>query len=211
MMQAPNELNFDSYFAGKALTTNWGIDHYERWAAILAPLREQAARVLEIGSWEGRSALFFLNYLPQSSITCVDTFGGSLEHRTWPLWRRVRQLYGIERRFDENMRPYSDRMQKLKQTSLAALGALGIEGRRFDVVYIDASHVARDVYRDGVLAWPLVDSDGIVIFDDYERRRGPAADWPGFGIDAFVRTLDGSYEELFRGRQLIIRRPRRES
>jgi hypothetical protein len=206
MMQAQDDLNFDSYFAGKALTTNWGVDHYDRWAAILAPLRAQALRILEIGAWEGRSALFFLNYLPRSSITCVDTFAGSVEHRAWPLWRRIRQLRGVEGRFDQNLMPFADRVEKRKEDSLVALGKLGMEERRFDLVYIDGSHLALDVYRDGVLAWPLVAPGGIVIFDDYARRQGPAPDWPGIGIDAFVRTLDGNYDELHRGRQLIIRR-----
>src|SRR3954463_16488374 len=85
-----SELSFDpeSYFVGKDLTTNWTSTNYQLWASILAPHREEPLRILEIGSWEGRSALFFLNFLPHATILCVDTFAGSIEHRAWPLSQR---------------------------------------------------------------------------------------------------------------------------
>src|ERR1700747_2099628 len=111
----------ETYFVGKELTTNWISRNHQLWADVLAPRREEPLRILEIGSWEGRSALFFLNYLPRASIVCVDTFAGSVEHRSWPLWRRVWQLTGIERRFDRNLAPFGERVQKRKEDSLVAL------------------------------------------------------------------------------------------
>ena len=45
---------------------------------------DDRVRVIEIGSWEGRSALFFLNFFPRSRITCIDTFAGSSEHQDDP-------------------------------------------------------------------------------------------------------------------------------
>jgi len=205
-----DEVSFDpqSYFVGKRLTTDWTSRNYRLWADILASRRQEPLRILEIGSWEGRSALFFLNYLPEAKIVCVDTFAGAVEHRSWPIWQRIRQLNGIEKRFDYNLAPLARRMEKRKEKSLVALGKLGIEGRRFDLVYVDGSHLAIDVYRDGTLAWPLVDPGGIVIFDDYRRMRGPEKDWPGVGIDAFLEAIKDSHERLFAGHQMIIRKQR---
>src|SRR5205085_11035594 len=114
--------------------TNWGLQHHQLWAEILAPRREEPLRILEIGSWEGQSALFFLNHLPRASIVCVDTFAGSVEHRAWPRWQRESQLSSIEQRFDLNLAAFADRVQKRKEDSLVALGKLGIEGQRFDLV-----------------------------------------------------------------------------
>jgi predicted O-methyltransferase YrrM len=196
----------EAYFVGKQLTTDWTSRNYKLWANIFASRREEPLRVLEIGSWEGRSALFFLNYLPNASIVCVDTFAGSIEHRSWPFWQRLWQLSSIEKRFDANLAPFAHRVQKRKQESLVALGQFGIEGRRFDIVYVDGSHVAIDVYRDGVLAWPLVAAGGTIIFDDYQRKRGPEKDLPQVGIDAFLRTVNEDFETLFRGHQVIIRK-----
>jgi predicted O-methyltransferase YrrM len=195
-----------SYFFGKQLTTDWAQRNYRLWADILASRRNEPLRVLEIGSWEGRSALFFLNYLHAAKIVCVDTFAGAIEHRTWPFWQRITQLRGIEKRFDYNLAPFANRVEKRKEDSLIALGKLGLEGRRFDLVYVDGSHLAIDVYRDGALAWQLVAPGGIVIFDDYRRTRGPAADWPGIGINAFLETIKDSYDTLFSEHQMIIRK-----
>jgi hypothetical protein len=202
------QFNFDpeAYFVGKELTTNWTSRNYQLWAETLAPRRKEPLRILEIGSWEGRSALFFMNYLPNASIVCVDTFAGALEHRSWPIWQRIWQLRGIERRFDRNLLEFGGRVQKRKQDSLVALGELGIEGRQFDLIYIDGSHLAIDVYRDGMLAWPLATPGCVLIFDDYQRKRGPQSDWPGIGIDAFLDAVKGSYEELFRCHQIVIRK-----
>jgi predicted O-methyltransferase YrrM len=204
--EAPSDV--ESYFQGAELTTNWTSRNYGLWAHILAPRRDEPLRILEIGCWEGRSALFFVNYLPRASIVCVDTFAGAIEHRTWPLWRRIWQLRRIEKRFDKNLAGFAHRVQKRKEDSLVALGRLGIEGRRFDLIYIDGSHLAIDVYRDGMLAWPLVAQGGIVIFDDYQRQQGPDVDWPRIGIDAFLGTIAQDHELLFRGHQIVIRKLR---
>jgi hypothetical protein len=196
----------EAYFDGKELTTNWTCTNYQLWADILSSRREESLQILEIGSWEGRSALFFLNYLPKARIVCVDTFAGSIEHRSWPIWQRIWQLRGIEGRFDRNLAQFGERVQKRKENSLVALGELGIEGQRFDLIYVDGSHLAIDVYRDGVLAWALTAPGGIIIFDDYQRRRGPECELPHIGIDAFIETVKGSFEELFRGHQIVIRK-----
>src|SRR5205085_9399750 len=132
-MQGDAAFDPESCFVGKELTTNWTSRNYQLWADILAPRREVPRQILEIGSWEGRSALFFLNYLPHASIVCVDTFAGSIEHRAWPLAQQESQLSGIEKRFDNNLAPFTDRVQKRKEDSLVALSQLGIEGRRFDL------------------------------------------------------------------------------
>lgn len=199
---------FEGYFAGAELTTNWTSRNYRIWAELLAGRRHEPLRLLEIGSWEGRSALFFLNYLPYATIVCVDTFAGSIEHRAWPLRQRWRQLRPIEKRFDKNLARFGPRVHKIKAESIAALGELGLAGKRFDLVYIDGSHLAIDVYRDAVLSWPMVDIGGFVVFDDYQRKQGPAKDLPSVGIDAFLSAVKGEYEEVFRGHQIAIRKSR---
>ena len=41
--------------------------------------KNKVKNILEIGSFEGRSTIFFLNYFSNCNITCVDTWSGSRE------------------------------------------------------------------------------------------------------------------------------------
>ena len=190
-----SEQDIAKWFEGKSLTTDWTSSYLTSWAQLLLPLRDYPANILEIGSWEGRSALFFLNYLFNSHITCVDTFGGSKEHKNDPQW--ISLIADIEKRFDENLAAFSGRVEKLKSTSMAALIQLGLQSQRFDLIYIDGSHVAADVYCDAVLAWSLLKLQGILIFDDYQWAGMPdELDRPKLGIDAFMSAYVGQYQVL---------------
>ena len=198
--------DFEKYFRGARLTTNWAARNYDQWADLLAPQRDQPLRIVEVGAWEGRSALFFLNYLPRSTIVCIDTFEGSIEHRNWPAWRRWWQLAKIESRFRGNVAPFGSRVETIKSDSRSALAGLKLAGRSFDFAYIDGSHLAADVYSDALLGWQILDEGGLMVFDDYQRRQGPERDWPSVGIDAFLASVSGEYEEIFRNYQVAVRK-----
>jgi Methyltransferase domain len=190
-----------SWEAGKTFSTDWAAGHYFQWAELLHPLRQRQLRILEIGSWEGRSALFFLNYLPRSCIVCIDTFRGNAEHRRNAYFARLAPK--SEGQFERNLAEFMERIEKIKGTSASVLPKLGVAQRRFDLAYIDASHRAADVYRDAALTWPMMEQGGIVIFDDYEWEN-KAGGQPKLGIDAFLATHSGQYQELHRGFQLVI-------
>lgn len=198
--------DFASYFVTARLTTNWASRNFEQWAALLAPHRSKPVRLLEVGAWEGQSSLFFLNYLPHASIVCIDTFAGSIEHRNWPLWRRLWQLQGIERRFKRNTAAYSSRVEMIKGDSRTALATMKLSGRSFDFIYIDGSHFAADVYCDALVGWQVLDEGGLMVFDDYERKQGREQDWPSVGIDGFLDTVQGQYVEVFRNHQLAVKK-----
>jgi predicted O-methyltransferase YrrM len=187
----------------KTFSTDWAGNHFFLWAELLHQLREKPIRILEIGSWEGRSALFFLNYLPLSSMVCIDTFEGNVEHHLDPHFQPL--VRKAEAQFDFNLAAFADRVEKIKGSSTIVLPTLGISGRRFDLAYIDGSHIAADVYGDAVLTWSMMEPGGLVIFDDYEwdlmredRQR------PRLGVDAFLAAFRGQYREIQRAYQLVI-------
>ena len=112
-----------------------------------------------------------------------------------------------EGQFDANLAGLADRIEKIKGSSTSVLPELGIAGRRFDLAYVDGSHMAADVYSDAVLTWSIMDAGGIVIFDDYEwDMMGEERERPRLGIDAFLAAVAGQYEELYRAYQIIIAR-----
>jgi predicted O-methyltransferase YrrM len=191
------------WYAGKSFSADWTTWHFATWADLLRPLQHAPARVLEIGSWEGRSALFFLNYLSRSHVVCVDTFGGNVEHMRNPHFAAL--VGDTERRFDANVAAFGARVEKIKGPSAEVLPQLGIAARRFDVVYVDGSHRAADVYSDGALAWPMVAHNGIVIFDDYEFDEiEDESERPKPGIDAFLAAFEGQYRLIHRAYQVAI-------
>lgn len=195
-------MEWDSWFQGKTFTTDWSSCNFSNWVEYLAPLRARAVRVLEIGSWEGRSAIFFLEYMPQSRITCVDTFEGGSEHTQY----EQALLSTIERRFDANLSSYGDRVRKLKSRSLSALDRLAQENRTFDLVYIDGSHLRDDVMIDSILAWRLLAPGGICIWDDYiwGARDLPSTQRPQHAIDAFLDMHLDELEIRHAGAQVIV-------
>jgi len=192
------------WFAGKILGYDWTSCHFANWAKLLQRYRNISARVIEVGSWEGRSALFFLNYLPQSNLVCIDTFEGSEEHQAHPE-AFAHDLPHIEQRFDANLGPFASRVEKFKAASTKALSELGIEGRRFDIAYMDGSHRAADVYSDGVLTWSMLVSGGTIIFDDYQwaYMSEPRSN-PKLGIDSFLKAFEGQYRIAHSGYQIAL-------
>ncbi len=195
--------DYSAWFRGKDLTTDWTSRYYPIWASLLGSRRNEPLTVLEIGSWEGRSAIFFLRYLPNCRLTCIDTFAGSAEHLTVEKWRVA--VPHIEARFDANVAEFGDRVVKLKSRSMQALARLLLQGAQFDLVYIDGSHRSADVQSDATLSWPMVKNHGIVVFDDYDwSLMGTEMDRPKLGVDTFLRVRAGEYRELHRGYQLIV-------
>jgi predicted O-methyltransferase YrrM len=196
-----------SWYEGKEFATDWTSWHFPNWTKLLNSRRNRAVRVLEIGSWEGRSALFFLNYLPRATLTCIDTFAGGQEHQEAAARTRAeaRFLRSIEGRFDRNTSAFKKRIQKIKAPSTAALAELAIQNRRFDLAYVDGGHRAVEAYADGALTWPLMARGGLVLFDDYEWNEMPKPlDNPGAGIDAFLKSITGQYRLVHKSYQVAI-------
>lgn len=180
-------------------TGDYTSNKIETWKTVFAPIADRELSILEIGSFEGRSAIFFLQFFPRACITCVDTFGdgGDLTGL---------DLDGVEDRFDLNLRPYAGRVEKLKARSLPALDQLSEQGRRFDLIYIDGSHLRDDVLLDTVLSWRLLNDQGHMIWDDYEWQDPRAPDWPKPAIDAFLRMNACRFKLLYRGWQVIVQK-----
>jgi predicted O-methyltransferase YrrM len=198
-----SEAKAATWFEGKAFATDWTSWHFPNWARLLAPYRGKRARVMEIGSWEGRSALFFLNYLPRAHVVCIDTFEGGQEHQAAAEAEDF--LPHLEKRFDTNTAAFADRIEKIKARSADALAQLGIANRRFDVAYIDGSHRAADVYSDAALTWPLMAPGALMIFDDYQWEYMPAPlDNPKPGVDAFLAAFEGQYKVVHNDYQVAI-------
>jgi hypothetical protein len=195
------------WFGGQ-YSCDWTSAHVPRWKRALEPVRLRPLRVLEIGAWEGRSAIFFLKHLPRSKLTCIDTFEGTQsllelpEHAPW-----VRQIPYVEARFDRNVAPFGGRVEKLKGRTRDRLDALLRARRRYDVIYVDASHRRDDVLQDSQRAWSLLRPGGLLIWDDYGwRPKYAPSERPREAIDRLLAAWRGRYRLLHKDYQVIVRR-----
>jgi predicted O-methyltransferase YrrM len=165
--------------------------------------RTDPLRILEIGSWEGRSTLFFLTYFKQAQLTAVDTWEGSDE---WH-YMATSNLQDLEARFDHNVGLSGQQVTKRKGSSLYVLPNLLEEKQKFDLIYVDGSHLADDAITDAINAWRLLEQGGIVIFDDvmwpaYRRTHANTA----WAINSFLKHYAGEYKVLHAQYQLILQK-----
>jgi predicted O-methyltransferase YrrM len=181
----------------------WFMPKIPTWEAWLQPLADKDSEILEIGSFEGLSACYLLWRLPRARLTCVDTFEGNIGDPA-----DVARLV-LEQRFDANVALVgAERVTKVVRSSHAALLDLLRDQRRFDLVYVDGSHLALDVLVDAALSWRLLAPDGVLVFDDYEWSTNGDDPLlvPKGAIDAFLTLLEDRYDVLFKGDQVAVRK-----
>lgn len=138
---------------------------------------------LEIGSWQGLSALFLLTELPNASLTCIDTWEtkGSPENGH----REDLALSGRQT-FQENLAKQKEKVEEFQGTSDEYF-ASQINRGRFDFIYIDGSHKSQNVLKDAVNSFLSLEQHGILVFDDLTWRQ--SSDYfnnPAPGIVAFL-------------------------
>ncbi len=166
------------------------------WAHYLEPLAgKKNLNFLEIGSFEGRSAIWFLeNILTHSSskIVCLDCFES-----------------GMEEAFDRNIAASGrgHRVTKVKETSDSYLARIQGSGLLFDMIYVDGSHEAVHVLFDGMVGWHLLKPGGVMIFDDYGWEPNYAPHHrPHMAINLFLEAHGDDLEILHQEYQVIVRK-----
>lgn len=218
---------------GYKFTQDWFSWSPPIWERLVGMLPERRA-FLEIGSFEGRSAVWIIENMMEKGgfIDCVDTWAGGEEHGGL-------DMMSVEDRFDHNiclalggatlredredfgywLRPDCYMVKdnytrvykyKAKSTELLAKSLydpMCFKHGLYDFIYIDGSHVAKDVLTDACMAWPLLKPSGIMVFDDY--LWGEARDIlhrPKPAIDAFVNLFAEEIDIIHSGYQFIIRK-----
>ncbi|WP_006245480.1 class I SAM-dependent methyltransferase [Mycolicibacterium tusciae] len=195
--------DFERRAAGGQFQEHWFDRNIIPWCATFAKAfgRADSLRILEIGSWEGRSTLFFLTYFKHADLTAVDTWAGSEE---WE-YHATGDLSDLEARFDHNVGLGGGTVTKRKGSSLEVLPQLLSENQTFDLIYVDGSHFADDALTDAINAWRLLRPQGIIIFDDvmwpaYARPRANTA----WAIHQFLKFHPGEYKVLHAAYQVIL-------
>lgn len=177
-------------------TEDWFSNNIELWKKTLMKLKHKPLKVLEVGTFEGRSAIWLLENIllhPDSKIYCVDHWKHASEKND-----KVYQT------FLENIKPYKDKVVIMKGYSNMMLRNL--KQVQFDFVYIDASKHSANVLEDAVLSFPVLKPDGILVFDDYTHNKEHDASCPRPAIDSFMNIYASQIQVLHTKWQVVIKK-----
>ena len=173
------------------------------WRQLIS--QNKPRRILEIGSFEGRSTTWMIENCAVSSesglyIVCIDSWEGGVEHKAGG--GREAEMSDVERRFDHNIALAKSRvnvpveLRKIRKLSQYGLVEMMSEGQygTFDLVYVDGSHQAPDVLTDSVMSFQLLRVGGLMIFDDYlwsmdRPGQQDVLKMPKPAIDAFLNIF----------------------
>jgi predicted O-methyltransferase YrrM len=190
--QSPADSSTQHYKRDYRFTADWFTHSIPVWKKVLAPYAgKPGVSYLEVGVFQGRSALWVLeNVLTDSSarMTVIDIMINDA------------YLENVAKSgFAEKVTTLEGRSQDLLRTLAPA---------SFDIIYIDGSHRGDDVLADAVLAFPLLEDGGTLIFDDYLWADG---DWPEeltpkVAIDTFVTLNRHRLDVVLRGDQLVLKK-----
>lgn len=190
-------------------TKDWFNWAPEVWNQLTPMLSGEAGKrnFLEIGSFEGRSSVWIAENMMQDGdhLRCIDTWEGGEEHGE-------ENMSEVEERFRANLVVATKKLPERlifqsKGTSVARLAQL--QGKTmFDFIYIDGSHIAKDVLTDACMAWPLLKPKGMMVFDDYlwTPNARDILHRPKVAIDAFVNIFAEEAEIIHIGYQLVVRK-----
>ena len=178
---------------------DWFSHNAPTWAALLSRLGK-VQRILEIGSYEGRSATWFMENAfrddAKGEIVCIDKWDFSDDPGA------ADPIAGVEARFDKNMEIATERtggnikVRKIKAPSAEGLVTLLSEKqeRSFDVVYVDGGHTSALALTDLVFSFPLAKVGALIIVDDYvwnqaETVTNNILEQPKLAVDGFVNCF----------------------
>lgn len=164
--------------------------HTANWTTWLQPYIGQPARALEIGTFQGRSAIWFCQNIlthPDSRLICVDTFQWMNAHDT--CLANIREAALTEK---IHLLPISSRWLQLPPDHL-------------DFIYIDGDHTQTAVLTDAILTWRSLKPGGTLIFDDYLLQRHGRTQVKT-AVDAFLHVFAHELQILAHGYQIALRK-----
>ena len=168
---------------------NKNIRHWRKHLVPLFPDTGEDRVYLEIGVFEGKSAIWMLEHFFKSAGSkayLIDTFQSAGR-------RRSRKKYGVgaevEARARDNLKRFGDKVEILKGKSRDVLQTDKIQNLKgmIDLVYIDGAHHADSAYHDAVATSHLLKVGGVQMWDDTHLA----------GVRSSLARFEDEYAESF--------------
>ena len=162
-------------------------------------LKKKNLKVLEIGSYEGRSSVFILEYLKNAHLTCVDNFEPFQE-----LLGDNKKFNLVYENFIKNINRYSKRVSVKKEKSS---NFFFNNKDKFDFIFIDGSHKFADVINDAFESFKILNSGGIIIFDDFLwHNHQKFNNSITFAIITFLHSNKNKIKIIYSNYQIMIKK-----
>ena len=151
---------FENLIETKNFSKKWFLNNFEIFHHYLPKDTAENFAYLEIGSYEGLSALNILFNYKNAKVTAIDLWTESnINSESLNV-----NFNEIEGKFIKNLDGYE--YNKIKSDSVIALRKLLKKNSKFDFIYIDGSHNGEDILSDAIEAYKLLNTGGFIIFDD---------------------------------------------
>jgi cephalosporin hydroxylase len=184
------------------ITVDWFSKHIPVWDKVLTPFKGKPINIIEIGSFEGMSTVWFCENIlthPDSHIDCVDPYLPYLEKMEPPI-----DMEAVKNRFLKNTEPFKNKIT-LHQTF--SYDYLKRRTKEADIIYIDGDHTSHACLTDAILSHLLLNKGGILIFDDYLwAGLIEGLDVPKGAINAFISAFAEQYQLISIGYQVILQK-----
>lgn len=183
-------------------TQDWSANR-DAWPSTLSHLQGQGGWAVEVGSFEGASAIWLADWLgPRGRVFCVEDFSGADQ----PWTPGMVDMSAVRERFCLNARRVerSGRLHLVEKPSCEGLAELArLYGRIFSVAHIDGSHDPAVALDDAHQALDLLAVGGLLLLDDYHADHYPELH---AAFATLVRSEAWRVEVVHEGYQLHLRR-----
>ena len=175
------------------LDINW-----KKWEKYLLKFAQTKNNILDLRPNTGETTCWFLNNLcinPQSIVFSVDTWNNNTNKDV--------DFNIDERKFDSNIETTGKTSQLVKiknNISTALVDLITTNSYRFNIIYLNSSYDASNLYNDIILLWQLLDDESILILDEYQNGDLEIA------IDSFLNRYLIQMDILYRDYQLVIKK-----
>jgi hypothetical protein len=178
-MYNKNNLLYIVYIMSYKFNTNWFNSSELKKGILKYFTGNKKIKILEIGSYEGASACYLSDNLlnhNESKLVCVDPF--DVDDKTTPVNESTKEL------FLQNISK-SKNYEKIDFKHMFSNDFFKQNNEKFDLIYIDGSHLEEDISLDFRECLKIINEDGIIWMDDY-----------GGGEGGYIKKcIDKLYEE----------------
>ena len=192
--------DFKTLIKNKKFTTFWFFNNLKIFDYFLPKNNSEKFNYLEIGSFEGMSALYILNYFKNANVYCVDVWKNTKENNE----NLNYDFEQIEKNFDNNLKNFN--FNKNKKDSVSAIREYYESNIKFDYIYIDGSHLGTDILIDAIESFKILNNNGFLIFDDIDPSVNNEILNPIDSIKIFCKLFKYKINILYFKRLVVLKK-----